>query len=104
MPAAIASTAPKRVGAIAVLRLHQRTEARRHRKVSERRNVRADEHAERRGPHVHVRVDETRDADHPGAVDHLRCRRLDPLRDRDDTAVTDVHVTARKVGDRRGPW
>ena len=84
--------------AIVILRLHQRTETRRHREVAERRNIGADEQAERRGPHVHVRIDETRDADHPGAVDHLRRRRVDPLGDGDDGAVADMHVAAGKVG------
>ena len=98
MPAAIASTARETGRAIVVLRLHQRTETRRHREVAERRNVGADEQAERRGPHVHMRIDESRDADHPGAVDHLSRGRLDPLGDGDDRAVADMHVAAGEVG------
>ena len=80
--------------AIVILRLHQRTETRRHREVTKRGNIGPNEQAERRGPHVHMRIDESRDADHPGAVDHLSRRRLDPLGDGDDGAVADMHVAA----------
>ena len=50
---------------------------------------------------MEMRIDEARDADHPGAVDDLSRGRLDPLGDGDDRAVADMHVAAGEVGHGR---
>ena len=85
-------------GAIAVLGLHQRSEAGGHREIAERGNVGADEEAEQGVPQVEMRIDEAGNADHAGAVDDLRGWRLDLLGDRDDGPVADMHVAAARSG------
>ena len=46
-----------------------------------------------------MRVDEARHADHAAAFDHLRLRRIDLRRDRDDRTVAHMHVAGREIAD-----
>ena len=85
-------------GAIAVLRLHQRSEACGHREIAERGNVGADKKAEQGVPQMEMSIDEAGNADHARAVDDLCGWRLDHRGDRDDRPFADMHVASGEVG------
>jgi hypothetical protein len=85
-------------GAIAVLRLHQRSEACGHREIAERGNVGADEEAEQCIPQMEMSIHEAGDADHARANYDLCGWRFDFWSDCNDRPFTDVHVASCEVG------
>ena len=88
------------VGDVEILRPEQRREAAVHRRhVSCNRPVCGDA-AQRALPGMHVPIDQARQDDHVGGVDHPRAvRRRQRGRDCGNGFVLDQHVAARKVGD-----
>ena len=57
----------------------------------------AGEAAQQRGPNVPVRLDESRQHEHAGAVDDLRARRAETASHGGDGAAANVHVAAGDV-------